>query len=179
MSMPTKMNVPERLRWAVEVLNVDPSDQILEIGCGHGVAAALVCEQLKAGKLVAIDRSAKMIRAASERNRDHIEAGRASFHTIDLTDINPEKFGKAQFNKIFASHVNVFWLKPTNELDVIRELLRPDGELNLFYEPFEVSQNQETADKVTRVLDAHHFSSKVIFKNLETERGVCIVAQPK
>jgi tRNA A58 N-methylase Trm61 len=176
--MPTKMNIPERLRWAVEMLDIDPSDQIMEIGCGHGVAAALVCEQLTDGKLVAIDRSDKMINVASERCQDCIKAGKATFHTVELSDVDVSAFGKAKFNKIFASAVNVFWLKPTNELDVIRDLLMPDGELYLFYEPFEVNQNQETADKVTNVLAAHRFSSRVIFKNLDTERGVCIIGKP-
>jgi cyclopropane fatty-acyl-phospholipid synthase-like methyltransferase len=178
MLMPTKMNVPERLRWAVEMLDVDPSDQIMEIGCGHGVAAALVCEQLTEGKLVAIDRSEKMINVASERNRACIEAEKVAFQTIELKNIDPVRFCKDQFNKIFAVHVNVFWTKPTNELDVIRELLTPDGALYLFYEPFEISQNQETADKVTKVLEVHRFSSKVIFKNSKTERGVCIIGRP-
>lgn len=82
--MTAKMNVPERLRWAVEVLDVDPNDQIMEIGCGHGVAAALICEQLTTGRLVAIDRSDKMITVASERNRDCIDAGKAAFHTLEL-----------------------------------------------------------------------------------------------
>jgi trans-aconitate methyltransferase len=176
--MPEKMNVPERLRWAVDVLDVDPADQIMEIGCGHGVAAALVCEQLTSGQFVAIDRSDKMIRTARDRSQDYIDSGKAAFHTLELRDVKPEYFGRMRFNRIFAVHVNLFWMKPTNELDIIRDLLASGGALYLFYEPFEVSQNQETADKVRRVLGAHRYSSRVIFKDLETERGVCIVGQP-
>lgn len=172
------LKVPERLRWAVEVLEVQPDDQIMEIGCGHGVAAALVCEHLTDGRLTAIDRSAKMIKVATERNQDCIMAGKASFHIVDLNRVDMSEMGAAHFNKIFAVHVNVFWLKPTNELGIIRQLLAPDGALYLFYEPFEVRQNQETTDKVIKVLDAHRFSSRVIFKNPDIERGVCIVAKP-
>ena len=143
-----------------------------------GIAAGLICDRLTDGQLTAIDRSAKMIKVATERNHDCITAGKATFYTVDLSRVDVSVMGGARFNKIFAVHVNIFWLKPTNELDIIRELLKPDGALYLFYEPFEVHQNQETADKVIRVLDAHHFSSRVVFKNPDTERGVCIIAKP-
>jgi hypothetical protein len=42
--------VPGRLRWAVELLEVAPDDQLLEIGPGPGVSVALVCERLTGGR---------------------------------------------------------------------------------------------------------------------------------
>jgi len=38
--------VPEHVRWAVERLSPGPDDQLLEIGCGPGVAVALISERL-------------------------------------------------------------------------------------------------------------------------------------
>jgi ubiquinone/menaquinone biosynthesis C-methylase UbiE len=69
----------ERLRSIVEQLSIRPSERVLEIGCGHGVAATLVCQRLESGHLTAIDRSEKMIEAAKRRNAEQVEAGKAEF----------------------------------------------------------------------------------------------------
>ena len=70
-----KASVPERVRRAVDVLDVQPNDRLLEIGPGPGVAAALIGERLAEGRLVAIDRSAVAVRRTIERNRAHVAAG--------------------------------------------------------------------------------------------------------
>jgi trans-aconitate methyltransferase len=42
---------------------VRPGERLLEIGCGSGVAAALVCARLDDGRLLAIDRSPVQLRS--------------------------------------------------------------------------------------------------------------------
>lgn len=66
----------ERLRSIVDALDTQANDRVLEIGCGHGVAAGMVCERLRSGRLVAIDKSRKMIDAASRRNHAHVVSGK-------------------------------------------------------------------------------------------------------
>jgi hypothetical protein len=70
--------VSERLRTIVEQLEIEPDDCVLEIGCGHGVAATFVCERLEDGHLTAIDRSPKMIEGAKRRNAGYIKSARPS-----------------------------------------------------------------------------------------------------
>jgi protein-L-isoaspartate O-methyltransferase len=36
--------IQERIRWAVETLDPGPTDHVLEVGCGPGVAAAPICD---------------------------------------------------------------------------------------------------------------------------------------
>jgi ubiquinone/menaquinone biosynthesis C-methylase UbiE len=101
--------VSERLQRVVERLDIQPGDRVLEIGCGHGVAATMVCERLETGRLTAIDRSPKMIEAAARRNAEHVEAGRAEFLVATLEELD---LGERRFDKIFAVRVGLFHREP-------------------------------------------------------------------
>jgi ubiquinone/menaquinone biosynthesis C-methylase UbiE len=96
------LTASERQRAAVEALDVQPDDRILELGCGHGVAATLVCEQLGPdGHLLALDRSPKMIEAATSRNAAHVEEGRVTFICASFEHADLE--GQS-FDKVFGIH---------------------------------------------------------------------------
>jgi SAM-dependent methyltransferase len=116
----------DRLRWAVEVLEVDPGDRILEVGCGHGVAVSLVCERLDDGRVTAIDRSPKMIEMARRRNRGHARKARFIGASIAEADLGDEVYDKA-----FAVHVAALH-EGGEELDAVRRRLVPGGRLYLF-----------------------------------------------
>ena len=62
--------------WAVEMLNVQPTDRVLELGCGPGVAIAALATRATRGLVVGVDRSDVMIRQARRRNADAIREGR-------------------------------------------------------------------------------------------------------
>src|SRR6187399_151116 len=117
-------NASERFVWAVDALEVRPSDRLLEIGCGHGVAVSLVCERLTTGSITALDRSPEMIKMATRRNRAHVDAGRAVLETVALEDA---ALGDRRFDKVFAFNVAPFWLQPEAALGAVREHLARDG----------------------------------------------------
>lgn len=121
----------ERLRSVVEQLNLRPDDRVLEIGCGHGVAATLVCERFGSGHLTAVDRSAKMIQAATRRNAAHVEAGRAEFLVAALEDLD---LGDRRFDKIFAVRVGLFHRDPGKARGIVERWLAPGGEAFVFYD---------------------------------------------
>lgn len=121
----------ERLRAIVERLDIQPGDRVFEIGCGHGVAATLVCERLHDGFLTAVDRSPKMIDAAARRNADHVAAGRAEFLVMGLEKL---ELGRRRFDKIFAVRVGLFHRDPARARSLIEPWLAPGGEARAFFD---------------------------------------------
>jgi len=137
--------VPERIRLAVELVDPRPGEQILEIGCGPGVAAALVAEQLTSGHLVAIDRSAVAIDRATRRTAGWPE--RVSFLETTLADYVPDR----AFDKVFAVNVNVFWTGPAErEASVVAACLRPGG---LFFACYQTPAGRRQDDLAGRVAE--------------------------
>lgn len=122
----------ERLRSVVEQLNLRPDDRVLEIGCGHGVAATLVCERLEGGLLTAIDRSTKMIQAAKRRNAAYIEAGKAEFLAADLEDLD---LGERRYDRIFAVRVGLFHREPERARGIVARWLAPGGAVFVVFDP--------------------------------------------
>ena len=67
-----------RNRWTVNLLNLEPSHQVLEVGCGPGIALAQIAECLEGGRVVGLDFSKTMHDMAAKRNRQAIRDGRVS-----------------------------------------------------------------------------------------------------
>jgi ubiquinone/menaquinone biosynthesis C-methylase UbiE len=123
--------VSERLRSIVESLDIRPGDRVLEIGCGHGVAATLVCERLSEGRLTAVDRSAKMIEAATNRNAEHVASGKAEFLVASLEDLD---LGERRFDKVFAVRVGLFHRDPERARSLVEQWLAPGGQVRAFFD---------------------------------------------
>lgn len=115
-----------RLRWAVAVLDPRPGDRVLEVGCGHGVAVALVCERLEDGAITAVDRSEKMIAAARKRTAACGEKVRLVCAPIEEADLGDEAY-----DKVFAVHVAALH-GPGRPLEAVRERLVSGGRLYVF-----------------------------------------------
>jgi ubiquinone/menaquinone biosynthesis C-methylase UbiE len=123
--------VSERLKSIVDELDIQPDDRVLEIGCGHGVAATFVCERLESGRLTAVDRSPKMIAAAQRRNARYVEAGVAEFLVRELEDLD---LGDRRFDKVFAVRVGLFHREPERARALVEPWLAPGGTLTTSYD---------------------------------------------
>jgi ubiquinone/menaquinone biosynthesis C-methylase UbiE len=121
----------DRLLLIVESLDLRSDDRVLEIGCGHGVAATFVCERLDGGRLTAVDRSPKMIAAASRRNAEFVEAGLAEFLVGSLEELD---LGERRFDKVFAVRVGLFHREPERANALAERWLAPGGRVLAFFD---------------------------------------------
>lgn len=137
--------VPARIRWAVDFMDVRPSDHVLEIGCGSGAAAELICSRLTSGRLFAIDRSESGVDRTKRRCADYLETGRLTVRQIDLATLRvPVK----RLNKVFAFNVNLFWVRScADEIALLHERVLPGGSVHLFYD---ATRPEEVPDIVTK-----------------------------
>lgn len=120
-----------RIEKIIELLRVRPGETILEVGCGHGEAADLICQRLAGGRLVAIDRSEKMIAAAGRRNAMHVAAGIAEFHVASLEKFDPKG---CQFDAVLAIRVGIFHREPRRARNIVRRWLKPEGRVIAVYD---------------------------------------------
>lgn len=115
-------------RFAVEILDVQPEDQILEIGFGHGHTIQKIAERAHQGVVAGVDISSVMVRQAAKRNRERIMAGRVEVSQGSVANL-PYEF--ARFDKVLAVNNFQFWPNAEFNLVEIQRVLRQDGLLVL------------------------------------------------
>ncbi|WP_084210593.1 class I SAM-dependent methyltransferase [Pseudonocardia acaciae] len=121
-----------RNRWAVRVLDVQPTDRVIELGCGPGVAVAALAGRATDGLVVGVDHSPVMIRQAGRRNRAAIRAGRVR---LVHTPVESLSLGDGPFDAALAVNTVGMWPDPTARLREIGRLLRPGGRIAVVSQP--------------------------------------------
>src|SRR5258708_4225487 len=109
---------------AVELLQLKPTDHVLEVGFGHGRTIREIVSHLPEGHVAGVDLSTKMLRLATSVNREAVTSGR-----VDLRQGNGESLPYAddQFDKALTVHTVYFWQNPLVHFKEFRGVLRNGG----------------------------------------------------
>jgi trans-aconitate methyltransferase len=162
--------IPARIRWAVDVMDVGPADNILEIGCGPGAGAELICQRLETGKLFAIDRSESGVDRTKRRCRQYVEAGRLTVRQIDLATL---RVPVRRLHKVFAFNVNLFWVRScTDEVALLHERVVPGGAVYLFYEANRAELVPNMVEKASAALTDGGFRVSVVDQKAPAVVGI-------
>ncbi|WP_163572872.1 class I SAM-dependent methyltransferase [Fodinicola feengrottensis] len=118
--------------WAVSLLDVRPTDRVLEIGFGPGIAIAAFAGRATEGHVFGIDHSQAMVRHAGRRNSAALRANR-----VHLTQASVEQVPAFSdpLDVILAVNSVGFWPDPVERLRELRRLLRPGGRIALVSQP--------------------------------------------
>ena len=122
----------QRNGWVVSLLDVRPTDRVLEIGFGPGVAIAELA-RAGAGHVYGIDHSDVMLRQASKRNAAAIRAGRVTLVNASVDQLPAALDGP--FDAVLAVNSLGFWPAPAERLAELRRRLAPGGRVAIVSQP--------------------------------------------
>ena len=106
---------------ALELLEPQPADHVLEVGFGHGATIARVAAAVSRGLVAGVDPSAEMCRMATRRNRQAVAGGRVALRQAAVEAL---PYPDGSFDKVLAVHTLYFWREPERALSEIRRVLK-------------------------------------------------------
>lgn len=112
---------PRSNRRLPQIAGLDPSQVVLDVGCGPGAAVRAAATHV--GRAVGVDRSEAMIEIARRRSRS---VGNVEF-TVGSAERLP--FADGSFDRVWTIHSFHHWERPAEGLAEMHRVLRPGGML--------------------------------------------------
>jgi SAM-dependent methyltransferase len=115
--------------FALQLLDIQPSDHVLEIGYGTGTAIAEAVRLTSKGYVAGIDHSETMLRMAEERNHRAVMQ-----ESVELAvgEAGALPYPDESFDKLLAVNVLHFWPDKGAEWTELFRVLKPGGRAVLF-----------------------------------------------
>jgi ubiquinone/menaquinone biosynthesis C-methylase UbiE len=117
----------------VELLEVRPTDRVLEVGYGSGVVVQHLSQLVSAGHVAGIDASQVMVKQARARNATGIRNGRVELR-CGLVEALP--FGDECFDKALAINSLQLWPNAIAGLCEMRRVMKSGGRIGLGFTPY-------------------------------------------
>jgi SAM-dependent methyltransferase len=140
-----------RNAWVVSLMDVQPTDRVLEIGFGPGVAARELGRLATKGHVYGVDHSAVMVRQARRRNSPAVRKGRVDLR-LGSVEALPDFEGP--LDRILAVNSMGFWPDPAARLAELRSRLRSGGVIAIASQPRCPGATHETSAQAGREIEA-------------------------
>lgn len=169
----------DRNDWTLELIDLQPTDQILEVGFGPGIAIEKTARIVQQGLVIGVDHSEAMLHQATKRNATAIAQGNVR---LILGTINTLETPDNTFNKIFSSNVVQFWDNHEKEFARLYDLLSPSGKIATTYMPRHKnatnSDTKKKADEIVESLKAVGYKNiQIREKQLNPVSVICVLAE--
>jgi SAM-dependent methyltransferase len=112
--------------WILEAAGLAPGGRVLDVGCGTGLPALALAEQVGPdGRVVALDLASEMLAVTRRRAR---EAGYAQL-VVEEGDAEALRFADTSFDAVTSSFTLMFCPDPARAVSEMRRVLVPGGRL--------------------------------------------------
>ena len=180
MKVAEKMNESNAriIQWAVEKLDLQDHEKVLEIGFGNGFHIRNLLETTNGLQYTGIDFSETMVEIAAKKYGEAIKQGRVAFFLGSSASM---PFSSETFDKIFSVNTLYFWDDPNLHLQQIYNVLKPGGIFCLGFKSrtfmrhlpftphgFTLYEQEE----VVALLEKNRFTIKDVSYNQENEQEI-------
>ncbi|MBD2527949.1 class I SAM-dependent methyltransferase [Nostoc sp. FACHB-133] len=150
----------------IDLLEIQPNDQVLEVGFGSGVGIQRLSSLASAGYIAGIDYSKEMVEQATTRNKEEIEAGRVD---LRLGSVESLPFEDNTFNKVLAVNSMQVWPDALVGLRSVRRVMKAGGTIALGFTPY----SGQGRTGLTQTFTSAGFTQARL---VEIEGGFCVLA---
>jgi len=126
--------------WVFSLLDLKPTDRVLEIGFGSGTDLSRASQH--AAFVAGVDHSDVMVKMAASRNAQAIKEGRVE---VKLGSAAQLPYPEKHFDRVFAINAAQFWKDAVKTLTEVGRVLKPGGWLVLAVQPRGKNATEETA----------------------------------
>lgn len=113
-------------RCAVDALEMQHGETVLEIGCGPGDAIARLVRAGQSRRIVAIDHAPEMVEAARSLNKPAIREGIVDIRECSVSEM---PFRDGSFDAVLAVNSVQFWPHLRLDLKAVLRILKPGGRI--------------------------------------------------
>ncbi len=128
------------VEWTISLLDLQPTDRVLEIGSGSGVAVQLAARCCTLGLIAGVESDASLVRRARKRNALHMTYGRVFIREGSVSNL---PYPDRSFDKVFSINSVQAWPSQLGDLKELRRVLRPDGKLFIVRQPWGAKSRRE------------------------------------
>ena len=169
----------ERISWAVSLLNVRPTDCVLEIGYGPGIAIQILGRLATEGFVYGVDRSQLMFEQAARRNKKLTGAGRVGLMVASASRL--PSFDR-RIDKVLDINSFQFWDDQVAVLAEIRERLSSGGIIAIAHQPRSHGATEQDTMKAGQRISGHLSAAgyqevRVEIKHMKPVPVVCVIGK--
>ena len=151
-------------RSVISLLDVQPREEVLEVGFGPGVGIQLLARS--AGRVTGVDCSREMVQQAKARNTEAIASGVVDLRHGSVEDL---PFEDATFDAALAINSMQVWPDVMAGLREVSRVTRSGGRVALGFTPY----SGRSKAGIQELLSAAGFAQVRV---VDTEHGFCVLA---